>query len=115
MHGHWMLTAPFPARVAKATNTTVRAHSFEAYVPEPPHKHLSESAEGVNSELCLKVFCLPFTRSSLERAGISTDNLEDYYPIVDYPRFLNREPNGEAVMNLGACTPGPSRYRAPDR
>jgi glycosyltransferase involved in cell wall biosynthesis len=109
LHCHWTLPASFLARVAQATKTpfTVRAHSFESYVPEhkPPPRHLVDSAQGINSELCLKVFCLPFTRRSLERVGIKSDKLEDYLPLVDYPRFLNREPNGEAVMNLGACTP----------
>jgi hypothetical protein len=99
LHAHWM----------RATNTpfTVRAHSFEAYVPEgkPPPPHLSRSAQGVNSQLCLKVFCLPFTRSSLLRSGLSEQKLEEYLPIVDYPRFYDRSPNGDAIMNLGACTP----------
>lgn len=109
LHAHWTLQASFLAGVAKATNTpfTIRAHSFESYVPEhkPPPRHLAESATGLNSELCLKVFCLPFTRPTLERAGLSPGKLENYFPIVDYPRFLNRAPNGDAVMNIGACTP----------
>jgi hypothetical protein len=109
IHTHWMLNVPALAQVARATNTpfTARAHSFEAYFPEgkPAPTHLSSSAAAVNSELCLKVFCLPFTRSSLERAGLRAQKLEDYFPIVDYPRFLDRSPNGAAVMNLGACTP----------
>jgi hypothetical protein len=109
MHTHWMLNVPALAQVARATETpfTVRAHSFEAYFPQgkPAPTHLSSSAAAVNSELCLKVFCLPFTRSSLERAGLSAQKLEDYLPIVDYPRFLDRSPNADAIMNIGACTP----------
>ncbi len=109
IHTHWMLNVPALGQIARLTNTpfTVRAHSFEAYFPEgkPAPTHLSSSAAAVNSELCLKVFCLPFTRSSLERAGIPPRKLENYFPIVDYPRFLDRSPNGGGVVNLGACTP----------
>ena len=59
----------------------------------------------VNDDLCLGVLAFPFVRPHFEKAGIRAEKLFDCYPVVDYERFLDRSPNGEAVMNGGACLP----------
>src|SRR5262249_32840152 len=46
-----------------------------------------------------------FSRPILEGAGVRGDKLTDCYPVVNFERFHDPSPNGEAVMNLGACLP----------
>ncbi|HEV8245075.1 MAG TPA: hypothetical protein VGP93_04880 [Polyangiaceae bacterium] len=109
LHTHWMLMVPFLGALSKQFGIpfTVRSHSFESMVPEgsalPPF--LAQAKPYVQSALCLKVFCMPFTHSSLARAGVPEQKLEEYYPIVNVSRFSDRTPNGEDVMNIGACAP----------
>jgi glycosyltransferase involved in cell wall biosynthesis len=109
IHTHWMLMAPIVGQLSRRFGIpfTVRAHSFDSLVPEgaPLPPYLRASLDFVNSELCRKIFCLPFTRRTLLRAGVRESKLEDYYPIVNVERFFDRSPNGKDVMNIGACLP----------
>src|SRR5262249_10933441 len=82
---------------------TVRAHSFD--VLDNGGKCVRESAPLLNSELCLGVLSFPFTPPLLEGAGVRGEKVVACYPVVNYRRFCDTSPNGDAVMNVGACLP----------
>jgi hypothetical protein len=112
LHTHWLQQIPTLAYFAgvyenvlakKQVPFTVRAHSFDVLDAGSPW--LREAAPLVNSDLCLGVLSFPFTRPLLERAGIRADKIRDCFPVVHYRRFVDRSPNGGAVMNVGACLP----------
>jgi hypothetical protein len=45
----------------------------------------------------------PFARPRLERAGIRGEKIVDCFPVINFRRFYNTDPNGDAVMNVGAA------------
>jgi len=111
LHGHWMVQLPRMHRLATALDLpyTMRAHSFDV-IPSPYMKWWFDKApvlvpEVVASELCLGVLSFPFGRPILERWGFREDQVVDSFPVVDVQRFMDRSPNGEGVMNVGACLP----------
>ena len=120
LHTHWLTQADRVAEIARRTGVpfTIRSHSFDtlwggwrgamynrspigAKPLLPPH--LTHIAEVANDELCLGILCFPFVRARLEKAGIPSHKLHDSWPVVDYEQFLDREPNGDRVMNTGAA------------
>jgi hypothetical protein len=105
LHSHWLYNLWTMEHFARKTNTpyTIRAHSFDVLID--PVKHFKGSAHLINDDLCLGVLTFPFGRAPLEQAGIRADKLHDCWPVVHYDRFHDRSPNGDAVMNLGACLP----------
>ncbi|MDQ3254145.1 MAG: hypothetical protein M3R15_09610 [Acidobacteriota bacterium] len=119
LHSHWLSQhISIVAGLAEQTGVpfTVRAHSFDS-IWKPPS--LFDRVRGkdrtpartrnaipyVNDDLCLGVLAFPFTLPHLEKAGIRGEKLHGCYPVVNYRRFHDRSPNGEAVMNTGACLP----------
>ena len=82
---------------------TIRAHSFDVLGGDSPMAR--KAAPIVNHDLCLGVLSFPFTRPLLEQAGILPDKIFDCYPVVNYPMFYDRSPNGDRVMNIGAAIP----------
>jgi glycosyltransferase involved in cell wall biosynthesis len=102
LHTHWLTQVPRVSALARATGVpfTVRAHSFDLFTAKLP-----EVAPLLNDGLCLGVLTFPFGRPLLEQAGVAPEKLHDCFPVVDYERFLDRSPNGDAVMNVGACLP----------
>ena len=121
LHSHWLHSVKMLGKLSRQTGVpfTVRAHSFDSIWPEPYSvagrfpflgafrnpSHIRRALNLINGELCLGVLTLPFARSRLERAGIRADKLVDCYPVVNYRLFHNEAPNGEAIMNVGACIP----------
>jgi glycosyltransferase involved in cell wall biosynthesis len=117
IHTHWLREhIGLVADVAKRANVpfTVRAHSFDTLWKEPSllrrltgsrgvPSELSRIASLINDDLCLGVLVFPFTLARLRKAGISEAKLHACFPVVHYPRFLDRSSNGDAVMNTGAC------------
>ena len=105
LHAHWMNQVPRLHRLAEALGTpyTVRTHSFD--VLDAPPDELARAAPLLNDDLCLGVLGFPFVRPLLERAGVRGDKIRDCFPVVDVARFLDRRPNGDGVMNVGACLP----------
>jgi glycosyltransferase involved in cell wall biosynthesis len=110
LHTHWLqqtrLLAYFGGYFgARKRNIpfTVRTHSFD--ILEHDAALMRQSADVINSDLCLGILAFPFARSSLEKAGIQPDRIHDCYPVVNYERFHDASPNGDAVMNVGACLP----------
>jgi hypothetical protein len=112
LHGHWLQQTRDLAYFAgclggragrPAIPFTVRAHSFD--ILDKDGKCVRESAPLLNHELCLGVLSFPFTRPMLENRRVRGDKVVDCYPVVNYRRFHDTSPNGDAVMNVGACLP----------
>jgi glycosyltransferase involved in cell wall biosynthesis len=111
MHGHWMIQMPRLHRLATELQIpyTMRGHSFDV-IPSPYMKWWFDLAPQLMpqvsaSGLCLGILTLPFGREIIERWGMREDQVVDYFPVVDVERFMDPSPNGEGVMNLGACVP----------
>jgi hypothetical protein len=109
LHTHWLHTQlELVIGLARDNDTpfTVRAHSFDTlFAPPGVPGALAHAVEGLNSELCLGVLALPFSVQNLIRAGIGAAKIKAVFPVVDYANFLDRGPNGDAVMNVGASLP----------
>ncbi len=113
LHSHWLFHARllgyfagyFGRRLSQGmVPFTIRAHSFDTLGPGT-EQTISEIAPIINSDLCLGIVAFPFSRSILERLGIHSDQIHDSYPVVNYERFYDTSPNGDAIMNVGACLP----------
>jgi len=121
MHTHWLYKhVPLIGDLARQTNVpfTIRAHSFDSIWrrKEPSvfgrllgnrdvPQRLADMVSIVNDDLCLGVLAFPFVRPHFERAGIRAEKIHACSPVVNYERFHDRSPNGQAVMNGGACLP----------
>src|SRR5271165_6720231 len=98
MHTQYLHTAEFVDRVARRLELpyTVRAHSYDA---------IFRRQKLALSEFCLGVLTFPFTRERLEAIGVPPNKITGCYPVVNYARFHDPSPVGQAVLNLGACRP----------
>ena len=105
LHSHYIFHANLLHRIARAADIpfTIRTHSFDVLGPNIPK--IEKYASTINSEYCLGILAFPFTRPQLERAGIDRGKIHDCWPVVDVDRFLDTAPNGDGVMNNGACMP----------
>ncbi|MEA2720183.1 MAG: hypothetical protein QOJ39_2047 [Candidatus Eremiobacteraeota bacterium] len=106
LHSHYLNQSEmYEPLIARGLNVpfTIRAHSFDTLTGDSPLAR--QAAPVINHELCLGVLSFPFTRPILEAAGIASEKIVDSYPVVNYPMFYDRSPNGEAVMNIGAAIP----------
>jgi len=99
LHAHYLNMAPVIAQVAAAQRLpyTIRAHSFDVLALPPGGLTVNEH--------CLGVLVFPFTRPLLESKGLPPNKIVDCYPAVNFARFHDRSPNGDGVLNLGACLP----------
>ncbi len=107
VHTHWLhtqLELVIDLSRANGIPFTVRSHSFDTLFDAVP-QHLAASVEALNSDLCLGVLTLPFAVQRLRNAGIDARKIKAVYPAVQYAEFLDRGPNGDAVMNVGASLP----------
>lgn len=106
VHGHFLHMAKFLHSAARIAGVpfTVRTHSADVLPPGERAKPKS-FVPYINDELCRGVLAFPPCRPLLEEAGIWPEKIIDTFPVVDYDRFHDREPNGKAVMNIGAATP----------
>lgn len=112
LHAHWLQQVPALAYfggyfdqggTGRAIPFTVRAHSFDTLGTNPDQ--IGKTREIINSELCLGVLSFPFTRALFEKAGVRGDKIVNCWPVVNYRRFYDPSPNGDGVMNVGACLP----------
>jgi glycosyltransferase involved in cell wall biosynthesis len=137
LHSHWLHSVKIIGKLAAQTNVpfTVRAHSFDSIWPDHSGfdhlpiidrfgfpSHIRRAVSLINSDLCLGILAFPFARPRLERAGIRGAKIVDCYPVVDFGRFYDRSPNGDGIMNVGACIPKKkmedfveAAIKAPDR
>ena len=120
LHSHWLHSAKLLGKLASKINVpfTVRAHSFDSiwvnrstfdrlpffHAYRLP-SHIRRAVSYINGDLCLGILALPFARPRLEAAGIHSKKIIDCYPVVNFRHFYNTSPNGDAVMNVGACIP----------
>jgi hypothetical protein len=119
LHSHWIVgQISLLAEVSRQTGVpfTVRSHSFDVLWQEPSAlkrllgrssvpPDLAAAIPFLNDDLCLGVLAFPFAVPRLVKAGIHSDKVRGCYPVINYARFHDRSPNGEAVMNMGACLP----------
>ena len=121
LHSHWLHSVKILGKLARQMNIpfTVRAHSFDSIWQEDKStfdflplirsfrlpSRIRRAVSLINDDLCLGILAFPFARARLERAGIRSEKIVDCYPVVNYRRFHNVSPNGEAIMNVGACIP----------
>lgn len=123
LHTHWLNMAPILERLSRKTGIgyTIRGHSFDVLGHEDRYSRLDEwfkrfkgkpnfrgfAPEHVvrylNRPYCLGFLAFPFARPRLEKAGVDPDKITDCFPVIAYRRFHDRSPNGDGVMNLGAC------------
>ena len=119
LHSHWLhQSIPLIGELAKQTHVpfTIRAHSFDSIWKQPSFlgrifgkndmpRRVSHAVPVVNDDLCLGILAFPFVRPHFEWAGMRAEKIHDCYPVVNYERFHDSSPNGQAVMNGGACLP----------
>lgn len=111
IHAHWMITAPEVMEAARHARVpyTMRAHSFDTLPASymKPWFDVAPVALGAmgRDERLLGVLAFPMSRGFLTRAGLPDDKVIDCFPAVDVGRFLDHSPNGDGVMNVGACLP----------
>jgi len=105
IHGHYLHLMPLVAQMSRALGApfTIRAHSFD--ILSAPAGALAGIAATANSNACLGILTFPFTRGALEQAGFNAEKIVDCMPVLDYQRFLDTSPNGDAIMNIGAALP----------
>ena len=104
LHTHYIINAPLLAWLAKRLGVpfTIRAHSYDVL---DGHWTDPKIIEALNHSLCRGVLCFPFTAPILRKAGVSPAKLVPCWPVVEVKRFIDRGPNGDRVMNVGACIP----------
>lgn len=129
LHGHWTSTIPLMDLLSRKTGVpyTVRAHSFDtlmdgkrANLLDMVKNHIRAryrysaisatdlvkfTAPYMRRDNCLGVLNFPFSRQRLLEHGAPEEKLHDVFPVVNFDRFYNRDPNGDGVMNIGACIP----------
>jgi len=105
VHAHYVVTAPIVAQIAKQLDIpfTIRAHSFDVLEGDLSARRGIIAA--LNHPLCRGVLCFPFALPILRQAGVDAAKLVPCWPVVDVKRFVDRGPNGNRVMNIGACIP----------
>lgn len=106
IHGHYLDTIKvlnYASNAGGGVPYTVRTHSFD--VIDKPVEYLSSWAKFINMENCLGILAFPFLRKVLEQAGVLSSKIVDDYPVVDFGRFYDRSPNGDEILNTGACIP----------
>jgi hypothetical protein len=105
LHTHYLHEATVLHHLAEQLQIpyTVRTHSYDVLNKDPDY--LARFTGMINSDLCLGLLAFPFVRPLLEAVGFHADKIIDCFPVVDVQAFMNRSPNGEGVMNTGACLP----------
>jgi hypothetical protein len=120
LHTHWIHLIKQAGKLSRKTGIpfTARAHSFDSIWPDETGfdrlpllrrfrfpSHIRRAVSLINDDLCLGILAFPFARPRLEKAGIRGDKVIDCWPVVNFQRFHDPSPNGEAIMNVGACIP----------
>ncbi len=123
LHGHHLREIKVLGPLSRQTGVpfTLRSHSFDV-IDSPkassgrrpllrrrsradgPTK-VGEHVAAVLDDACLGILGFPFARPLFEAAGVPAEKFHDCWPVVNYQRFDDRSPNGDAVMNCGACLP----------
>jgi glycosyltransferase involved in cell wall biosynthesis len=104
LHSHHLREIKRVAGLARETGVpfTIRSHSFD--VLRKP-KRISNVMELIEDDLCLGIIAFPFAAPLFVERGAPEDKVIECWPVVNYERFHDRSPNGEAIMNCGAAIP----------
>ena len=85
---------------------TIRTHSFDGLKRRQRKPRLGfREVHAARSDACAGILVFPFVRPLMEEIGIPGDRLIDCWPVIDYERFHDRSPNGDDILNVGACIP----------
>lgn len=108
LHGHYLHTTKLLAELGERYRIpfTIRTHSFDTLKrwDQRPRLGFAE-VRASRSDACAGVLAFPFVRPLMESVGIPASKIIDCYPVINYGRFHDRSPNGDAVLNEGACIP----------
>lgn len=114
LHAHYLVQLPQLLNISQHLQVpfTVRAHSFDVlgnslarYDARRTTGGQASLSQAGESPLFRGVLCFPFMRERLIAAGLPADKVIACNPIIDVHRFRNTEPNGGAIMNVGAAIP----------
>ena len=109
IHCHYLILGLLVGQIAAEAGLcfTMRSHSFDVLETEGARANpdWAVTREMLRHDNCLGVLCFPFLRPELERFGIQPEKLIDVPPVVAVSRFLDKGPNGRAIMNIGAVRP----------
>ena len=108
LHGHYLHMAKLLAELGERYRIpfTIRTHSFDSLRDWHHRPRLGfPEVRAVRSDACAGILAFPFVRPLMESVGIPASKIIDCYPVINYQRFFDRSPNGEAVLNVGACIP----------
>ncbi|HZK75976.1 MAG TPA: glycosyltransferase [Candidatus Kapabacteria bacterium] len=105
LHSHWFMSNVGLLSRITGVPFTLRSHSFDTSWRGAMPGYFASMIPDVNSDRCLGVLAFPHIHQKLIGHGIRAEKLVASYPVVDIPRFHNREPNGRAVMTIGAFVP----------
>lgn len=125
LHGHHLREIRVLGPLSEQTGVpfTLRSHSFDVIdspkeaaggkggflrrraKPASGATKVGEHVAAIGDDRCLGVLGFPFARPLFERAGVPGEKFHDCWPVVNHQLFDDRSPNGDAVMNTGACLP----------
>lgn len=105
VHAHYLHNAVTAHNLAVRLRAgfTLRLHSFD--VLKPKAETLPLSVQAINARACLGALTFPFTVERMLAAGVRPEKLHAAPPVLNIDRFLDRGPNGRAIMNTGAALP----------
>jgi glycosyltransferase involved in cell wall biosynthesis len=113
LHAHRLFMVPHLEEISRESGVpfTVRSHANDSIPSSEPRMtdwmvRAPQVLPGATStDNCLGILNFPFTRQNLLNWGVPADKLHDCRPVVDYSRFHNTSPNGDAVIAMGSYLP----------
>lgn len=113
VHTHRLFMLPRMLRICEKLGVpfTVRSHAHDAIPSNDPRvsgwmKQAPDVLQRVASmKLCLGILAFPFARQNLKNWGMVPEKIFDCYPVIDFNRFHDTSPNGNAVVNSGSYMP----------
>src|SRR5262249_4676730 len=109
IHSHYLVWMDLVNEVSTAAGIpyTTRSHSFDVLGPMygQPHEAWSKVAYFANRDNCLGLLSFPFARQALLDIGVRNDKIVDVPPVITTKKFLSRDANGTAIINVGAALP----------
>lgn len=105
IHAHYATNVELCHRLARELDCTytIRTHSFDT-LNKPP-EYFRQLAQYINDPHCLGILTLPYSYESFIAAGARPEKIVKTYPVVNVARFLDRRPNGSAVVAVSSMLP----------
>jgi len=105
IHAHYATNVELCHRLARELNCTytIRTHSFDTLSKRP--EYFQRLAHHINDPHCLGVLTLPYSYDSFISAGARPEKIVRTYPVVNVSRFLDKRPNGSAVIAISSMLP----------